>query len=42
MSSSDNNSKNGSDLKVEDIEKYEAAPVPIDAHYDPKFVEKTM
>ncbi|KAJ2919769.1 hypothetical protein MD484_g670, partial [Candolleomyces efflorescens] len=42
MSSSDNNSKNDSDLKVEDIEKYEAAPVPIDAHYDPKFVQKTI
>ncbi|RXW19666.1 hypothetical protein EST38_g6179 [Candolleomyces aberdarensis] len=42
MSSTGNNSKNGSDLKVEDVEKYEAAPVPVDAHYDPKFVQKTI
>lgn len=39
-------SKASSDLKVEDIEKTDAGPapsgVPIDAHYDPKYVSRTL
>jgi len=34
-------SKNSSDLKVEDIEKKSTEPA-LDAHYDPEFVRKTM
>ncbi|KAF9042194.1 major facilitator superfamily domain-containing protein [Panaeolus papilionaceus] len=34
-------SKNSSDLRVEDIEKTDT-PVPLDAHYDPAFVTRTL
>ncbi|EAU83959.1 hypothetical protein CC1G_09841 [Coprinopsis cinerea okayama7 len=34
--------KTNSDLKVNDIEKHENASVPLDAHYDPGFVKKTI
>ncbi|TFK29439.1 MFS general substrate transporter [Coprinopsis marcescibilis] len=35
-------STHDSDLKIDDIEKRENAAVPADAHYDPKFVQKTL
>ncbi|EAU83958.2 high-affinity nicotinic acid transporter [Coprinopsis cinerea okayama7 len=36
-------SKRSSDLKVEDIEKREHAATPeVDAHYDPKFIKRTL
>ncbi|KAF9560253.1 MFS general substrate transporter [Agrocybe pediades] len=36
------NSKRSSDIKIEDIDK-ESAPTPaLDAHYDPKFVARTI
>ncbi|KDR75749.1 hypothetical protein GALMADRAFT_226395 [Galerina marginata CBS 339.88] len=40
MTSTD--SKDGSDLNVEDIEKTGGNVEPIDAHYDPAFVKKTL
>ncbi|KAF9049870.1 major facilitator superfamily domain-containing protein [Panaeolus papilionaceus] len=40
MSTSD--SKHSADLKTEDIEKHEQPTVPIDAHYDPDFVRRTL
>ncbi|KAJ2922386.1 hypothetical protein H1R20_g14700, partial [Candolleomyces eurysporus] len=35
-------SKRSSDLRVDDIEKHEDTAVAPDAHYDPKFVKKTL
>jgi len=42
MASTD--SKHSSELKVEDVEKKqeEETSEPIDAHYDPVFVKKTL
>lgn len=40
MASTD--SKNSSELKIDDVEKKQETSEPIDAHYDPAFVKKTL
>jgi hypothetical protein len=36
--------KNSSDLRIDDVEKHQVSisEVPLDAHYDPKFVSRTL
>jgi len=42
MAATPTETKGSSDLRIEDVEK-ENAPTPaLDAHYDPKFVARTM
>ncbi|KAH6903110.1 major facilitator superfamily domain-containing protein [Coprinopsis sp. MPI-PUGE-AT-0042] len=34
--------KNSFDLRIDDVEKSEVSEVPLDAHYDPKLVSRTL